>query len=157
MREVSVTALQAMMAQRTDEVFVPCLRIEHPDLTTIRLAYNNTPLVRSDGTYQPYAFQINLPDQLDNQIPRVTVTVDNIDLAVNDAIRNLVGAPKVTFDVVLASTPDVVEAGPFVFDLQAATADAQTIQGTLGYEDDIFSQQVPAQVYGPGNSKGLFT
>lgn len=157
MRAVSQQALQAMMAQRTDEVFVPCLRIEHPDLDTIRLAYNTDPVVRADGTYMPYAFQIDLPDQIENQIPQVKVTVDNVDLSVNDAIRTLGGTPKVTFDVVLASSPDVIEAGPFVFDLQAADADAQQIQGTLGYEQDIFAQQVPGQTYSPANSPGLFT
>lgn len=157
MRAVSLPALRAMMAQETDEVFIACLKIEHPDIATIRLAYNTEPVVRVDGTYMPYPFQVNLPDQVENQIPQVTVTVDNTDLAVNDAIRTLTGTPKVTFDVVLASSPDSVEAGPFVADLQFATADAQTIQGTLGYEMDIFRQRVPGQSYTPANSPGLFT
>jgi hypothetical protein len=40
--------------------------------------------------------------------------------------------------------------------LQQAQADAQTITGTLGYEMDIFAQQVPGQQYEPSNSQGLF-
>lgn len=51
-----------MLAQETAEVFVPLLRIEHADLAApILLAYNTEPVVRADGTYLPYPFQINLP------------------------------------------------------------------------------------------------
>lgn len=157
MREVSPTALQAMLAQDTPEVFVPWMKIEHPDLATpVRIAYDTQALAKSEGDFQPYAFQINLPSQQEDQLPQVTVTIDNTDLAVNEAIRTLEGPPTVTFGVALASQPDIDEAGPFVFDLQSATATSDAIQGTLGYEDDIFSQQVPGQQYLPTNSQGLF-
>ncbi len=158
MRQVSATALQAMLAQDTAEVFVPILRIEHPDLSApILLAYNTETVHRTDGDYLPYAFQVNLPAQLDEEIPTVQLTVDNTDLAVNDKIRSLVGKPTVTLSVVLASSPNTVEAGPFVMSLQTAQVDANTIQGTLGYEDDVFAQNVPGQNYLPSNSPGLFT
>lgn len=157
MREVSATALQAMLAQDSAEVFIPLLRIEHPDLADpILLAYNTETVSRSDGDYLPYAFQINLPKQVEDETPQLSVTVDNTDMTVNDKIRSLVGKPSVTFMVVLASQPDTVEAGPFEMSLQQATADAQTITGTLGYELDIFAQQVPAQQFLPSNSPGLY-
>lgn len=157
MRQVSTTALQAMLAQDSVEVFVPLLRIEHPDLAEpILLAYNTEAVSRSDGDYLPYAFQINLPKQVEDETPQLTVTVDNTDLTVNDKIRSLAGKPSVTFMVVLASSPDTVEAGPFEMSLQQATADAQMITGTLGYEDDLFSQEVPSGRYLPTNSPGLF-
>ena len=84
------------------------------------------------------------------------MTIDNTDLAIIDAIRTLTGQPAVTLDVVLASQPDMIEAGPFVCSLQTATVTASTIQGTLGYEDDVFAQLVPGQSYLPSNSAGLF-
>lgn len=145
------------MAQDTDEVFLTLLRIEHADLgAPILLAYNTEPVVRTDGTYLPYPFRINLPTQSDEELPEVTLTVDNTDLAVNEKIRTLVGQPDVTFMVVLASSPDTVEAGPFAMKLATASATAESITGTLGQEGDIFSQQVPAQQYLPSNSRGLF-
>lgn len=146
-----------MLAQHTSEVFVPCLRIQHPGLDTIRVCYNTEKLVRADGDYLPYPFQITLPNQREDEIPRVKVTIDNTDLSVNEAIRSLVGAPVVTFDVVLSSSPDMIEAGPFYFDLQQATADANTIQGSLGQDESTFNQLFPGQQYTPVNSKGLFT
>lgn len=158
MREVSPTALQAMLAQDTPEVFVPWLKIEHADLASpIRVAYDTQTLAKTEGDFLPYPFQINLPSQRDDDLPQITVTIDNTDLTVNEAIRTLVGPPSVTFGVSLASQPDTDEAGPFLFDLQQVTATAETIQGTLGYEDDVFSQQVPGQQYLPTNSPGVFS
>ena len=84
------------------------------------------------------------------------VSVDNVDLAVNEQLRTLSGMPTVTLEVVLASQPDTVEAGPFEFNLQSITSTAETIDGTLGFEDDVFAQQVPGQNYLPSNSPGLF-
>ena len=158
MRAVSLPALRAMLAQESDDPFIPLLRIEHPSLAApILLAYNTEPVTRVDGVYQPYAFQINLPAQREDEAPTLDVTIDNTDLEVNDALRSLDGMPKVTFSVVLASSPDIDEAGPFVLNLQNARADAQQITGTLGYEADIFAQSVPAQQYLPASSQGLFT
>lgn len=159
MRQVSLAALQGMMAQQTDQVFVPFLKIEHPSFANpIRLAFNTEAVVRSDGTYMPYAFGIAIPPQLDNSDapPAITLTVDNVDLSVNDAIRSITGMPKVTLDVALATTPNAIEAGPFVMNLQNATANADTIQGTLGYEADVFAQEVPGQRYLPTNSPGMY-
>jgi hypothetical protein len=157
MREISQEAMQAILAQQTGEVFVPFLKIDHPDFANpIRLAMNTEAVTRADGDYMPYAFQINLPDQREDQLPQVTLTVDNTDLEVNDAIRTIQGPPTVTMDVALASSPDTVEIGPFQYSLTSATADANTIQGVLGFEDDIFAQQVPAQMYTPTSSPGLF-
>lgn len=63
MREVSPVALQAMLAQSTDEVFVACLRLDHPSfIEPVRLAYNTEALVRADGIYYPYGFDLTLPD-----------------------------------------------------------------------------------------------
>lgn len=157
MRQLSQAALQALLAQDTAEVFIPILKITHPDLTApILLAYNTETVHRADGDYLPYPFQINIPESSDNEAPTVNLTVDNTDLSVNDAIRSLVGMPTVEFSVVLASSPDTVEIGPYEMSLQNAQANAQTITGTLGFEQDMFSQSVPAQTYIPTNSPGLF-
>ena len=52
MRTVSQEALQAMLADRTAEVFITLLRIDHASFANpILLAYNTEPVVRADGTY----------------------------------------------------------------------------------------------------------
>jgi hypothetical protein len=156
-RTVSATALQAMLAQQTSEVFLPFLKIEHPSITTIYIVYNTDPITRTEGVYQPYAFHIALPEDVEDKIPQVQVTIDNTDLTINDTIRGLVGVPTITFFVALASSPNTIEAGTYVYSLQSITADANTITGTLGFESDVFAQQVPGITYVPVNSAGLFT
>ena len=157
MRQISAAAMQAVLAQNTPDVFTPCLSINHPTFANpIRLAFNTEVLHRAAGDYMPYAFQIDLPNQHDDSLPQVKLTVDNVDLQVNDAIRTLQGPPTVTMDVVMASSPDTVEIGPFNYSLQSATANADTIQGVLGFEEDIFSQSCPGQTYTPISSPGLF-
>lgn len=158
MRDVSLTFLQSALAQETAEVLLPFVKIEHPDFAApIRLTCNTEAITRADGEYKPYGFRINLPKQADDETPQMQMEVDNVDLEVNDAIRGLTGAPTVTFDVALASSPDTPESGPYVMNLQNATANAQTITGSLGYEQDLFDQSCPAQQYTPPNSRGLFT
>jgi hypothetical protein len=153
---MSLNAMRAMFAQETGEVFLVCLTITHPDITTQRLVNNTQPVVRAAGTYQPYPMQLKLPDERDDQLPQVDIVIDNVDRAVLEQIRTIKGVPQVTMEVILASSPDTVEAGPFDFSLKTASYDVLAITGTLGYEDDILNQTVPATEYTPTNSPGLF-
>lgn len=155
MRTVSPTALQAMLAQETAEVFLVFLQISHSAFGTLRLVHNTQSVTRADGTYDPYPMRILLPDQRSDQIPEVQIIVDNVDRMVLEKIRTLDGIPSVTMDVALASSPDTLEAGPFNFSLLNVTYDALAITGKLGYEDDLLNQPVPSTIYTPTNSPGL--
>ncbi|TPG50672.1 DUF1833 domain-containing protein [Rhodanobacter glycinis] len=156
MRVVSVNALRAMLAQETAEVFLCCITITHPAIVTQRLVNNPQALVRSAGTYTPCPMQMTLPAQRSDQIPQVNLVIDNVDRTVLEQIRTVAGIPQVTMEVVLASSPDVVEAGPFDFSLLVAAYDVMVLTGTIGYADDVLNQKVPAMEYTPTNSPGLF-
>lgn len=156
MRAVSVNALRAMLAQETGEVFLVCITITHPSIVTQRLVNDAQPLVRTAGTYTPCPMQMTLPAQRSDQIPQVNLVIDNVDRTVLEQIRTVAGIPQVVMEVVLASSPDVVEAGPFDFALMSATYDVMTITGVLGYMDEVLNQKVPADEYTPTNSPGLF-
>lgn len=156
-RIVSPSALQAMLARETAEVFLICMRITHSSfLVPIRIVNNTQEVVRTDGIYQPFPFSLILPQDTEDQIPSVTVQFDNIDNSITDAIRTISGRPAVSFDVVLASSPNTVEAGPYNFIIMNSQYDAKTVTCTLGFEEDILNQSVPKGVYNPSNSPGLF-
>lgn len=158
MNELSPAALRAVLAQQTNEVFLSFLKIEHPSLATpIRLVCNYEPITRADGTYQPCAFNAPSPSQTEDRAPSTQITIDNTDLTINEQLRKLVGAPIVTLFTALASSPDTIEEGPFVFTLQTAQGDVNSITGTLGYDARLFEQNFPAQTYTPVNSPGLFS
>jgi hypothetical protein len=157
-RNVSPTALKAMLAQETGEVFLICLTMSHPSLNEPYLLVNDqVPLIRAAGTFQPFAFDVSLPNEQYDSLPQVTMTIDNIDTRILQAIRNLTGErPSVKMEVVLASSPNRVEVGPFSFNILSINYSDATIQGTIGFEDDLLNTAFPADSYTPTNSKGLF-
>ena len=154
--EISETALRAMLSQETAEVFLVCVTITHPAIDTQRLVNNTEVVHRAVGDYIPCPMKLVLPDQVDDQVPQVTIVIDNVDREVLRQIRLVDGVPQVRMEVILASSPDTVEAGPFDFALMSATYDVLSINAVLGYQDDVLNQQVPAQTYTPVNSPGLF-
>lgn len=158
MREsISPLAVRSMLARETDEVFLIALRISHPSFTTIRVVNNTENVIRADGTYLPFPFIIKLPSDTEDEVPQVTVEFDNVDTMITDMIRTLSGErPKISFDVILASTPDIVEAGPFNFSIRSTQYNVASISCTLGFEEDVMTQSVPKGNYNPANSPGLF-
>lgn len=159
MRQVSLEMLQAALAQQTGEVLLSFLKVEHASLAAPMLLVCNTqPVVRADGTYQPFAFDAPSPADKEERVPQTQITIDNVDMTLGSVLRTLTGdAPIVTLFTALASHPDVIEEGPYVFELQSAQGDQNSITGTLGYDSRLFNQQIPAQSYTPVNSPGLFT
>lgn len=158
MRQVSVAMLQAMLAQQSSEVLLSFLKVEHESLTEPkRLVVNTKPVTRSDGTYQPFMFDAPSPADKEDRVPQTQITVDNTDMDLGRVLRTLTGdPPTVTLFTALASSPDTIEEGPYVFELMSAQGDQNSITGTLGYDSRLFDQQVPAQMYTPVNSPGLF-
>ncbi len=160
MRTVSAAALQAMLAQQTGQVFLTCMSIAAPPgsnaFATQYIVDDLQPLVRADATYQPFPFQVALPADDDSTIPHVQATIDNIDRSITSLIRTVAGLPTVEFSIVLASSPNTVEVGPFNFSMLSAAYDALTVTCSLGYEEDFLNQQVPSDLYTPTNSPALF-
>lgn len=158
MRTVSPAGLKAMFARETDEVFLVTMRITHASFATIRIVNNTEPVTKADGTYQPFPFNLILPEDTDETVPQITVQFDNIDEMITDAIRTISGErPMCSFEVILASQPDVIEAGPFNFAIMGANYNAKSVECTLGFEEDILNQSVPSGIYTPANSPGLYT
>lgn len=154
---LSEAAARASLAPQTGEVFLAYLKVTHPDIDPIRIVNNNEPITRADGEYAPWPFNVEWPESADDANVAMTVTLDNIDRGVTDLIRGLTGAPPACeIGVVLASSPDVVEFGPYSMSVLGADYDELTISLTLGRDEDPLNLQVPRQRYLPSNSPGLF-
>ena len=66
------------------------------------------------------------------------------------------GAPlAVALEVVLAASPDTVEAGPFNMTLVSAEYDAFVVTGELAFED-VLNEPFPGHSYIPSEYPGLF-
>ena len=155
-RTLSSTAKQAIFAQETGEVFLMLITISHAALSpSLRFVGNTQDVVSRGDTYLGWPFRIALPAEFDDQLPTVQLQIDNVDRRIMEGVRALTSAPAVTLEVVLASAPDTVEAGPFAFTLKAADYDALVISGTLAFED-VLNEPYPQYAFTPGSFPGLF-
>jgi len=154
--QLSLTALQAALAQETSQVFLICLTISHAELSLpIRLVNNSAGIARAVGAFTGFPFEIALPDQRDDQLPQVELVIDNVDRRISDAIRGLSSPPTLTLEVVLASSPDTIESGPHTLTLLDAGYDAQSVRGRLGFED-VLNEPFPKDSFTPKDFPGLF-
>lgn len=155
-RVLSPAAVASALAEQTAEVWLVCLTISGDNLPTFRIVTDTVPLERISGTFQPYPFEAELPEDIERSAGTVTVRVCNVDRAVTRLLKEYQGVPQAVLEVVLGSSPDTVEMGPFEFSVLFAEADELVIALQLGYEENLLNQQVPAQSYTPSNSPGLW-
>jgi len=164
MRSLSATARQAAFAQETDTVWVLLCTISHLALDEpIRVANDLVPatatgervLISRGESFVCYPFAVDLPADDGDSVSRVTIVIDNVDREIIRKLRSIQGPCQVALEVVLSSTPDLVEAGPFVMTLVAADYDALTISGELAFED-ILTLPFPGDSYSPADYPGLF-
>jgi len=156
-RALSVAAKSAIFSQETFETFLILLVIDHEDLDTAIRVVNNYGNITSNGRlYIGYPFSITIPDESDDSIPSVNLTIDNIDRVIVEAIRTCTSAPSVEISVILASAPDTIEAGPFPMMLRNATYDSMTVTAVIK-ADDILNEPYPGVIITPQNFPALFT
>ena len=155
-RTFSPAMAAACLAQQTAEVLLACLTISGDGLPTFRICSDSVPLETTDGTFQPYPFEIDLPEDVERSPGQVELRICNVDREVTRLLKEYEGIPQARLEIRLASQPDTVEMGPFDFTVLSAEANELTISLKLGHEEDLLNQQVPAQSYNPSNSPGLW-
>lgn len=157
-RQISQSALQAVLAQETDEIILVALKIDHTTLDSPLLFVNDTQdLVRSDGTYLAFPFEIKFPDDSEDDVPTVNIVIDNVDQRVIEELRAIEGRPEITIEIILRSQPNTPEMGPFTMKLKGADYDTMQIRGEIGYEEDFLNQKFPAGSFNPRTAVGMFS
>ncbi len=155
-RALTPIAIQAINSQETDEIFLFILEFDEASLPSPIRIVNNTENITSNGDlYVAYPFEIELPTERGESIDTVKVTISNVDQQLVSAIRLALGRPTVALNVILASDPDTVEAGPFDFELESADYNVLTITGNLAF-DDVGSLRSPAHTVTPWHYPDLF-
>jgi hypothetical protein len=155
-RSVSNTFKTAIYTQDTSELFLFLLEIDHADLDTPLRFVNNTEDVTSDSNvYTAFPFMINLPADKEDQLPRVTLAIDNIDQTIVQTLRELSSPATVSVSLILHRDPDTIEAGPFEFTMKNATYTAEVVTCELAYED-ILNEAFPGDSFTPNHFTGLF-
>ena len=157
-RSLSNVAKAAIFGGQTSEVFVVLLELEHPSFVqNLRFCSNDLTVSAFGYDYLPFPFEIVLPNDADDEPPRVTLRIDNVDRRIVGEIRNITGGGPVMVRVyvVLASQPDTIEVGPLEFSLRDVEYNDATIEGSLMYEE-VLNEQFPADAFTPARFPGLF-
>jgi Domain of unknown function (DUF1833) len=93
---------------------------------------NNTELIVSNGvSYHPYPFDITLPTDNGDSLPKVKIRIDNVAAELVEIIRSQVEPPKVTCQLVTTAFPDIVERSLDYLVLRSVSYDSLVIQGDL--------------------------
>lgn len=155
-RTVSATLRSAAYAQQTSECPLVLLTIDHPDLAApIRVVADAQGVTSGGDDYVAYPFAIALPDDADDKVPSTRLVIDNVDRQIIQAIRSIGSAATLTMQVVLASDPDVIEAGPFSMTLRNVSYNSLTIEGDL-QGPNLLQMQFPKRNFTPNDFNGLF-
>lgn len=153
---MSAAAIAALNAPETDEVFLLLLELNEASLLEpIRYVHDHSNITSRGNVYYASYFDIELPTERPDSIDTARITVDNVDRNIVTAIRTASGRPTARVELILASDPDTVEAGPFDFELQSAEYDALTVSGTLAY-DDVVEIRGPLHLRSPHWFPDLF-
>lgn len=155
MRTLSIAAIRAMLSSSTGDVFLALLTIEHPTITTVRVVDNTESITSRGHTYAPFPFGLVLPEDSDQGVARAQLQISNVSRELVDEIRSLTEPASVTLEIIRAEDPDLVEVGPFVFDLKNASYTVDAVTAELGYEP-VRELGFPAGSFTPDRFPGLF-
>ena len=155
-RNVSAELKQAVYAQETTQEFIVLITLSHPDLSTaIRVNSSGLDIVSNGETFVAFPFEVVLPDDVDDRPPRAKLRIDYISREIVLAVRTISSAPFVNIQIVMASSPDTIEAEFLDFRLSNITYDQLTVEGDLTLEEFI-GEPYPARVFSPADFPGLF-
>lgn len=156
MRLLSPTFLRAIHGQESAEVLLPLVRLSHPSWDDdVRLVPDWQPLTHGGALYQPYPFEITLPDDDAEGLPVLRWAADNTSRELVMKLRAVTNKILARVVWVLASQPDFVEAGPFEVEMTAVEYDAQTLSGTMQVEP-ILDEPFGHLTMTPKTAPGLF-
>ena len=127
MRRVSLNARLVQDAEASAEIYVALIEITHPELSApLRLSTDNAdrislePLVygtrstwRNNISTDPFLWVIAsavLPSDLDDAPASATIILENLDRRMGELVRSFTSPATFHIAVVLASSPDFIEA-----------------------------------------------
>jgi hypothetical protein len=150
------TAVEALTAPETEEVFLVTADIAVDDEIFFRIVNNTEHLTSRGNDYEAFAFTFVLPGTSDSGVKSASFEIDNVDRRIQEEVTKAAGkAITAEFNIILASNPDIIERGPFKYILRDFQVSRQRIRATL-YDFYLTDLNIPGLLYTPQNFSGLF-
>lgn len=160
MRQISPEGLRQLLAQEAGHSFVMLLELAHADMDSpMRYCNNIEDVIYNGNTYVAYPFTPVLPSDIEDEIPEVTITIDNVGQALVNALRSIFSPLDVSLYVVRIDDNGnvTVEVGPMAFKLNQISYNAFTIDLAIGFEFDVLNGKAESTTFDPSVAPGLFT
>lgn len=146
-----------LLATSADEPFLVLLEITHPDLDEPVRVVNDTVNITARGNeYIACPFQITLPDDVAEQVPKATLSVDNIGRELTQWLEYSRGGKGAKCRIIqcLRSDPDVFEYD-MTLDMTSMSIDNQQVTSDLGFQNTLMLPAVAVR-YDPKTTPGAF-
>jgi hypothetical protein len=155
-RDTSTAARAQLYAQHATQAFLHLVTIDHDDLAApIRVTDNLTDIVSNGVTFTAFPMRVVLPPDVPAEMPQVDLIIDAVDRSIITAVRSIATPPSVTINVIMASTPDVIECGPLMYEAIGVDYNATEVRLRLEVER-ILSEPYPCNLFTPSNAPLLF-
>ncbi|MCM2431950.1 hypothetical protein [Agrobacterium rosae] len=153
MRRVSLNARMAQDAQASAEIYVALFQIEHPELERpIRLSTDNTERLSSDPLYygtrstwrganpirDPFLWIVAsavMPSDLEDAPATAQLVLENLDQEIVNLVRSFTSPATIHMAVVMASSPNLIEAEYTDLNIISADIDAGEISLSISREE----------------------
>lgn len=136
---------QSVNVSTNENIHFVLLTVKDP-AQDVRLV-NNVEKVRSRGNdYLAYPFDITLPEQSSEKNSELTLTIDNADQLLIDAIRSQIEPPEVVVELVLSNDLDNVVISYDFLQLVNVEYNAMNITGIL-MSNDMLHRKFPSCSY----------
>lgn len=146
----------AVNIENLEDAFLWLITVTDPVSNVVLLGVNNLEDVTSRGkTYTAFPFELVLPTD-DGQRPQsMELRCMNVAQELTQVMRATLAPPKVKLELVLSSTPDVVEKTLDHFVVQDATYDSRVVTFTLS-PSNAFARKTVSADYNQREFPALF-
>ena len=153
---LSTAAIRSLISRESGDAIIILLTLTHPTIEILRVARNivGQDIVSRGETYKAFPFDVTLPSD-DEDVPRVTLRIANVDRRISFALMELTSPPLVAFEIIEASQPDIVLRRYARFELQNITWDAMEVQGDLA-QASLVTEPWPNIRCLPSNMPAMF-
>ncbi len=134
-----------------------CLEISHAGLSVpVRVVNDNADLTSNGNLFIAAPFECILPDDMENQLPKAKLAIDNIGRGLVYWLETSGGGEgaKVRFMQIMRSNPNLIE-WETTMNLSNVQITMTKVTADLGFEN-IFSKPAVRMQYRPDNSAGIF-
>lgn len=146
-----------LLATSADEPFLVLLEITHPDLEVpVRVANDTVNITARGNEYVACPFELVLPDDVAEQVPKAQLRVDNIGRELTQWLEYSRGGKGAKCRIIqcLRSDPDVFEYD-MTLDMTSMSIDNQTVSSDLGFQNTLMLPAVAVR-YDPKSTPGGF-